>query len=294
MQEKIEKNLFLPGVQEINKRKKISALDYCRIKKYNIREETYIIKTERKIKMLKINKLSVLLNLFICFMAGILAGQEEVKISFAKGKWDKSKWLEVKSPRWSYLGKMVQNEDHIINQTPDLPDEVIFKKYGNKVYSGLMYDKVFSGKKVIIRSKMSFDHRMAPLIVIAEELGKSKEGIPEFREHFEIVIYDQGLNIWHHTYKDGKPSWHKAAFLKVDYQPKKIYDLVITLHKAKNIMQMTVECDGKVFGYQDKALPEKFYAGIIGCEGRCRFYDFRVTTFPHRKPARKPAAKSKI
>lgn len=237
--------------------------------------------------------LSIMAVFLLILASGSLSGQELTSISFAKGKWDKNKFLEVKSPRWSYLGKMVQKEDHIVNYTPDLSDEIIFKKYASKVYSGIVYNKIFSGKKVVISSKMSFDHRMAPLIVIAEDLGKSKEGIPEFREHFEIVLYDQGLNVWHHMYKDGKPSWHKAAYMKVDYKPKKIYDVKITLEKKKNIMQMTVECDGKEFGYQDEALPEKFYAGLIGCEGRCRFYDFNVRTFPAKNVVKKVSAKKK-
>lgn len=228
------------------------------------------------------NKL--LFRLLAFLSAAFTLPAEEVKTVFAKDKWDKEKWIEVKSARLDYLGKMVQKEDHIINATPDLPDEVIFKQYGDKVYSGIIYNKLFTGRKVVISSKMSFDHRMAPLILIADELGKSQKGVPELRDHFEIVLYDQGVNIWHHTYKNGKPSWHKAAYLKADFKPKKVYELKVTLYKAKNIMQMTVECDGKVFGYQDEALPEKFYAGLIGCEGRCRFYDFKVKTFPRSRP----------
>ena len=88
---------------------------------------------------------------FLLFVACMqFAAGGEVNVSFGKDKWDKSKWLEVKSPRWSYLGKMVQNEDHIVNYTPDLSDEIIFKKYASKVYSGIVYNKVFTGKKVEI------------------------------------------------------------------------------------------------------------------------------------------------
>ena len=36
------------------------------------------------------------------------------------------------------------------------------------------------------------------------------------------------------------------------------------------------ECNGVSFGYADDLLPDSFYAGITGCEGRCRFYDFKV------------------
>ncbi|MBO4303462.1 MAG: hypothetical protein J6A21_02645 [Lentisphaeria bacterium] len=227
--------------------------------------------------------------LFLLLSGASMLFSEELNVNFARDKWDRSKWLEVKSPRLNYVGKMVQKEDHIINWTPDLPDEVIFKKHSNDVYSCIMYDKFFSGRKVEIRSKMSFDHRMAPLIVLAGEMGKSRENVPELSEHFEIVLYDQGINVWHHMIRDGKPFWHKAAFLKTPYEKGKIYELKIVLEKSKGIMQMTIECDGKVFGYQDEALPDKFLTGVIGCEGRCRFYDFNVKTIPEKAAKKAPA-----
>ena len=51
---------------------------------------------------------------------------------------------------------------------------------------------------------MSFDHLMAPLIVIAPELGRSADGkYLELRDHYEIVLFFQGINIWHHRYIGG-------------------------------------------------------------------------------------------
>lgn len=46
-------------------------------------------------------------------------------------------------------------------------------------------------------------------------------------------------------------------------------------------------CGGHHFGYQDETLPESFYAGITACEGRNRFYDFKMRT---GLPALDPAA----
>ena len=37
---------------------------------------------------------------------------------------------------------------------------------------------------------------------------------------------------------------------------------------------MTVTCGDYVQQYVDNALPDEFYAGILGCEGRNMFYDF--------------------
>ena len=203
-------------------------------------------------------------------------GAEDFSTTFENGKWDKTLWLNVKSPRLNYVGEMVQHWDYITNKAPNLPDEMIFRKYNNDVYVALVLNRKFTGNAVI-SSKMSFDHRMAPLIVIAPELGKSKEGLPEFREHFEVVLFDEGINVWRHLYKDGKPSWYKAAYLKTSYLPKTVYDLQVELRFVKQGCQMILKCDGREFGYLEMNLPDAYYAGIIACEGRNRFYDFKVT-----------------
>ena len=163
------------------------------------------------------------------------------------------------------MGDMVQMDDHITNRTPDLPDDVILKKHGEDVYSCIMLRKKFTGNS-LISSTMSFDHRMAPLIVIAGEIGKSAKGEAEHREHYEVVLFDEGINIWHHTYRDGKPGWYKAAFLKAKFLPKKRYDLQVKLSYTKRGKVMTVTCDGKTFGYTDNNLPDSYYAGLIGCD----------------------------
>jgi len=212
---------------------------------------------------------------FVSAAAMLLPGAP-VEISFRAGAWKTNDFTVVKSPRLEYVRGFLQEKDCIVNPCPDLPDEEIFKKHGNEVYAATVWkEKIPLGRTVAAR--MSFDHRMAPLIVIAPELGTDASGRPEFREHWEIVLFDEGLNVWHHHFKDGKPSWHKAAFVKTPYLPKTVYDLSVKIEKTgKGHRQMTVSCGGTTLGYADMDLPDSFYAGVIGCEGRNRFYDFRV------------------
>jgi hypothetical protein len=44
----------------------------------------------------------------------------------------------------------------------------------------------------------------------------------------------------------------------------------------KGVKEMVVKCGGYEMGYIDNDLPDSFYAGIIGCEGRNQFYDFKI------------------
>lgn len=233
------------------------------------------------------NRLLLPVASVLCLLLSL--GAEDFSTTFEDGKWDRTQWLNVKSPRFDYLGEMVQHGDHITNKVPNLPDETIFKKHGSDVYAALVLNRKFTGNAVI-SSRMSFDHRMAPLIVIAPDLGKSAEGHPEFRDHFEIVLFDDGINVWRHQYADGKPSYYKAAYLKTAYLPKTVYNLQVELRFVKQGCQMVLKCDGKEFGYLEMNLTESYYVGLIACEGRNRFYDFKVIQpKPQPKPRRSKA-----
>ena len=197
-------------------------------------------------------------------------------VSFRPGAWGSNDWILVKSPRFGYMHGFVQREDCIENECPPISGEEIFKKHCSDVYSAmLLKDRVEIGQTV--SSTMSFDWRMAPLIVLAEKLERTEGGEPTFGEHWEIVLYDEGLNVWHHSIKDGKPFWYKAAYLKVPFSKDTRYNLEVKVSKTrKGVREMVVKCGGHEFGYVDNDLPDSFYAGIIGCEGRNRFYDFKI------------------
>ena len=215
-------------------------------------------------------------GLLAMFAALQLAAGVQADISFKPGAWSTNDWILVKGPRWKYMHGFVQKEDGIENECPALSGEEIFKKHCNEVYSAMVLkDRVEAGQTV--SSVMSFDWRMAPLIVLAEKFDKAETGEPTFGEHWEIVLYDEGLNVWHHLIKDGKPFWYKAAYLKVPFNKDTRYNLEVKVTKTRRgVKEMMVRCCGYEIGYVDNDLPDSFYAGIIGCEGRNRFYDFKV------------------
>ena len=196
---------------------------------------------------------------------------------FAAGKWKASEWQIVKSPRWPYIGSWNQQDDHISNKVPkDATAHEMLSKRAGETYTNMLLKKKFSGN-LTVSCTMSFDHRMAPLLVITPDYGKGTKGTPEHREHFEIVLYDKGLNVWHHYYTNGKPHWRKAAFLRAKFEAGQKYLLSVKLRFTKRGPMMTISCDGKEFGYIDDTLPKVFHIGLTGCEGVNRFYDFKVS-----------------
>ena len=223
------------------------------------------------------NKKTILLSAFAALAA--LTSSGDLRVDFSR---DPAQWIIVKSPRFDYCQGFTQRDGWIENVCPDVSAEEVFKKFNSAVYSGMVYREKFK-TGTCVSSKMGFDYRMAPLMVIAPELGKSGKGEMEFREHWEIVLYDRGLNVWHHYMTpEGKPAWYKAASLLLSpedvYKPNLRNDLKVKIDKnGKGLRQMTVTCGDYVLQYVDDALPDEFYAGVLGCEGRNMFYDFAAS-----------------
>lgn len=214
----------------------------------------------------------------ILFLAACaeLFSASALEVDFHPGAWATNDWILVKSPRWNYCHDFVQKEDGIENACPDLPGSILFAEHASDVYSAMVHRERFS-LGASISSTMRFDNRMAPLIVLAGKLDATADGRPQFGEHWEMVLYDEGLNVWYHYLKDGKPVWYRAAFLNTTFAPNTPYRLEVKVVRTrKGQKEMTISCGCHTLGFVHDALPETFYAGIIGCEGRNRFYNFSV------------------
>ena len=214
---------------------------------------------------------SLALGISLSLWAGEFACQ------FAKEKWRPGDWILVKSGRWDRVGTWVQRQDCIENAVPaDAAPKDLRGKRAGETYTSMVWNREL-GPDTVVRATMSFAERMAPLIVIAPELGKDARGRPEFRNHFEVVLFDQGINVWQHFRVDGKPAWKKLAYSRFPLKPNTRYRLEVSLKQTAKGRQMVVKVDGHEFGFINDVLPVKYRVGITGCEGVNRFYDFRVS-----------------
>jgi hypothetical protein len=215
------------------------------------------------------------------FLAGSIAapshGAERARApiyscTFAAGGWSRADWVPVKHPAVPHFGDWVQQDGRIANEVPrDATPPELAGKRAAETYSCMLYKEPAAGN-VTITSTMAFADKTAPLILLVPELPQSAQGPREFGEHYEIIIYDQGVNVWRYFAQKGKLTFRRAAFATFPLQK----DTKYTLEVKKTGKTLTVSVAGHTFGFFDDALPDTFYTGITGCEGLNYFYDFAV------------------
>lgn len=186
-----------------------------------------------------------------------------IETSFGRGQWDPSDWWMVKGPRWDHTNEWIQESDHIRTDGPET--------VAGQTYTSMVWRHSIEGD-VEIRSTMSFDERMAPLLVLGPEPAAIEGGIREYREHLELVLFDEGINLWHHTWANGEPAWTLPANWRFPVEARRKYALGL----ARRGDRLLVSLDDAPVGEHTLALPGPQYAGITGCEGTNRFYDFSL------------------
>ena len=175
--------------------------------------------------------------------------------------------MTVKSTRWDYVHGFEQCADHIVNKNGPWSDEELYEKHVTEVYSSMLLKEKFFGKHRF-SATMSFDHLMAPLMVIAPELGKSADGRHcEFRRHHEIVLYNEGINVWRYDWNGKTSSWVLAAFLRSPFEAKRRYELSVTVgHSAHHHVSVALSTEHvslvKMIGHD---LIKKSYGEIRVC-----------------------------
>ena len=215
--------------------------------------------------------------LLICFGGGTAEGADAAtgaiySCVFTPGKWSRADWVRVKFPQGEHFGDWVQRDSHITNQVPeDATPEELEGKRAAETSSGMIYKDKVTGD-VVISATMAFTHHMAPLVLLTPDLSENAKGQKVCSERFEIVIFNEGVNVWRHFMKDGKLAYQKAAFAQFRLDKDTPYK--VEVKKTRKVL--TVSVAGHPVSYTDDALPDACYVGIAGCEGLNRFYDFGV------------------
>ena len=132
---------------------------------------------------------------------------------FSEGRWDRGAFFEARNNDLGRGSPIVQMPDCIMNANdPAWSDDELFKNHQADVFSSLILTNRFRGN-VAFSSRMSFDHRMAPALVVAGDFETDSQGRTAFLGMYEIVLFEDGINVWRHRRRSGE----KAEIEKVAY-----------------------------------------------------------------------------
>lgn len=135
-------------------------------------------------------------------------------------------------------------------------------------------DKYTSG--VTVKTKCAFEKFGAPLIVFTDDIFEGKDGRPTYGHHFEIVAYEDGINIWSIV-----PWWERTerpikseriGFIEFPVDANALVELEVKIEKGKIIATLC----GKTVDVEYSSIPEEFHVGITACEGVNKFTEFVI------------------
>ena len=189
-----------------------------------------------------------------------------MKISFADKSYRDEGIVCANSYRWHEVADFKEEADCIVNGQSD----ALATGYDN---ASLMLTEPYTGD-VLIQTRCSFDAWGAPLIVISEDLAKDADGVWRYREYYEVVLYEEGVNVWRMTTNEkDEVTWKKMMSVSFPVAPKEIHTLAV------RVLGDTLEilADGHEMSVCLPDLFARYFVGIDACENINRFYDLSVT-----------------
>jgi hypothetical protein len=180
--------------------------------------------------------------------------------TFSEHDWNADDWMFVRRSDYNTTDKWVQKADHIENADA-----------ASNSFTSMVLKKKWHGD-FHISAGMAFTDRMAPEVMLASNLGTDAEGRPEYEKRMEVVLFDQGINVWLLDKVNGKTTWIKTAYARFPLQKDTEYQLQVT-RKGK---ELTITVGDHIFGYYEASLPDDLYVGVTACEGINRLYNFSI------------------
>ena len=188
------------------------------------------------------------------------------RFSFASGSgWEKHFTETYSIVAGSARASFVQREDGIENLA--LGDGKCFA-YISAAYC----ERLTRGASISV--DCSFASYGAPLITLANEITRDSDGHPLYGDHYEIVVYEGGCNVW---YVQKAPEGSPRPFTAEN--PLRLYFPIqggerVTLKVTTGVRGgfLSAELCGHRFEVPTPHLAEQFYVGFTACEGINRFY----------------------
>jgi hypothetical protein len=131
----------------------------------------------------------------------------------------------------------------------------------------------------------SFENYGAPLITLANSIGADEGGNPLYGDHYEIVAYEGGCNVWYITKApDGaKRPFLNDCCLRVNFPIEAGSKIELGVATGNRPGFISVSLCGQNFDLPVPKLNDEFFIGFTACEGINRLYSAVIDT-PQNTP----------
>lgn len=188
-----------------------------------------------------------------------------MKLDFSNEAWKTEDVVYANSYRFAPVPAFLEEDGALVNyQSEDAST-------GYENISLMLREPITGDMRITLRT--SFDAWGAPLIVLAEDLEKDKAGLWRYREYYEVVLYEEGINVWRLTTDaENTVSWRKV--MSVDF-PVSCHDIhTLTVDVVEDTL--LIDADGHRMSVMLPATFPAYYVGFDACENINRFYSFAV------------------
>ena len=185
-------------------------------------------------------------------------------IAFSAGKWSEDQIMTAYTFRFAETPPFIQEADHIRSGVNPAHPE------GFDNISILTRDTYSAG--VTVTAHCSFEGTGCPEILLVPEAEKCSDGAIRYGACFEIVLYENGINVWRHYREKGECFWHQRLGVEYPVAENAVHELKVQILKDELHIwlngQKTILRTEDVFG--------KFHLGLTACEGIARLYDWKI------------------
>ena len=183
-----------------------------------------------------------------------------MEISFARNAWNTENLTYAYSWRFDETPEFIQRENCIESrENPGAP-----QKFDNIT---LLFKDPF-GPGTRISTRCAFDRYGAPLIVLAADPETDSRGVLRYGDYLEIVLYEEGINVWRMWRREGKVSWKKLMSCVFPVSAMQIHTLTV----EAGTEQLKIRADDREMSLYIPDFYPIWYGGIVACEGVNRFY----------------------
>lgn len=187
-----------------------------------------------------------------------------MKIDFSRGTWNTDDVTYAYSYRFEETPVFIQRDNCVENQQNS------DARYGFDNISMMTRKAYAPGAR--ISTHCAFEGEGAPLIVIADKMFVDPRGVVRYGDYIEVVLYQNGVNVWRMWMKDGKVTWKKLMGVEFPVTHGDIHQLTTEITADR----LNIEADGRKMSVLIDPMYGSFHLGINACEGINRFYDMVI------------------